>query len=122
VLANRLTADEPRASGGTETGPTPYELLMAALGSCTSMTLAMYARRKGWPLMRVSVNLSQQNIHAADCATCDVTGGSVVRITRDITLEGPLEEAQRVRLLEMAERCPVHRTLAGRLEVVTRLV
>src|SRR3954468_22595194 len=72
IGAHHLTSDEPRAVGGTETGPTPYELLLAALGSCTSMTLGMYARRKGWPLTRVSVSLSQQNVHAADCANCEV--------------------------------------------------
>ena len=119
---HRLTSDEPRAVGGTETGPTPYELLLAALGSCTSMTLAMYARRKAWPLSRVSVALSQQNVHAEDCANCELSSGPSLRIVRDIHLDGPLDEAQRARLLEMADRCPVHRTLAGSFEVITRLV
>ncbi len=117
----RFAADEPAALGGTGSGPTPYQLLMAALGACTSMTVAMYARRKGWPLTRVSVVLSQQNIHAVDCATCDVQTGPALRISREITLDGELDEAQRARLLEMANRCPVHRTLTGSIDMVTRL-
>jgi putative redox protein len=121
VGTHRLRADEPAIVGGTATGPTPYQLLMAALGSCTSMTVAMYARRKQWPLKRVSVRLSHQNIHAVDCASCDVKEGPALRITRELTLEGELDAAQRQRLLEMANRCPVHRTLTGQMDIVTHL-
>jgi len=117
-----LLADEPLSAGGTDTGPDPYALLLAALGACTAMTLRLYAERKDWPLVEVAVRLSQGKILARDCAECETKDDSRIdRITREITLTGPLTEPQRQRLLEIANRCPVHRTLMGPKEIVTRL-
>ena len=119
---HRLVADEPVEAGGTDTGPSPYELLLAALGACTSMTLSMYARRKQWPLETVTVRLQHARIHAQDCAECETKEGMLDRIDREISLTGPLDEAQRERLLEIANRCPVHRTLVSEINIRTRLV
>ena len=117
-----LTSDEPVPSGGTDTGPDPYALLLAALGACTSMTIRMYADRKQWPLEEVRVRLSQGKIHARDCAECETKDDSRIdRITREIVLSGPLTEDQKQRLLEIANRCPVHRTLVGEKQIVTRI-
>jgi uncharacterized OsmC-like protein len=117
-----LTADEPVPSGGTDTGPDPYALILAALGACTSMTLRLYADRKQWPLEGITVRLSQQKIHARDCAECETKDDTRIdRIMREISLTGPLTEAQRQRLLEIANRCPVHRTLIDQKDIVTRL-
>jgi putative redox protein len=118
---HRLTADEPATAGGGDTGPDPYELLLASLGSCTSMTIAFYARRKQWPLEAVTVRLRHAKIHAADCAECETREGRIDRIERDIELTGPLSAEQRQRLLEMADRCPVHRTLKSEVDIRTRL-
>jgi len=117
-----LAADEPVEVGGTDTGPGPYDLLLAALGSCTSMTVAMYARRKEWPLETVRVRLRHLRIHAADCETCETKVGWLDRIERDIELVGSLDEAQRARLVDIADKCPVHRTLTSELVIRTRLV
>ena len=106
-----LVADEPESLGGTDAGPTPYDYLLAALGGCTAMTLRLYADRKGWPLESVTVRLSQERIHAKDCGECEAEEGRIDRIEREIELEGPLDEKQRQRLLEIADMCPVHRTL-----------
>jgi uncharacterized OsmC-like protein len=120
--SHRLHADEPASAGGTDTGPSPYDLLLAALGACTSMTVGMYARRKGWPLEEVTVHLRHAKIHAVDCAECETKEGMLDRIERDIHLTGPLTEEQRSRLLEIANKCPVHRTLKSEIDIKTREV
>ena len=119
--SHRFVADEPVRVGGTDKGPNPYELLLSALGACTSMTLHMYAKHKKWPLERVAVELRHDRIHAADCADCEKEDGQIDRIERELELDGPLDEAQRTRLLEIADRCPVHRTLMNEKQIVTRL-
>jgi putative redox protein len=117
-----FTADEPVAAGGGDTGPDPYQLLLAALGACTSMTVTMYARRKQWPLTRIRVQLSHSKIWTQDCAHCDTREGRLDRIHRSIDLEGDLSADQRKRLVEIAEKCPVHRTLRSEIDIVTRLI
>lgn len=123
ILANghALVADEPASVGGTNTGPTPYDLLAAALGACTSMTLRMYADRKDWPLTAATVRVRHRKIHAADCDHCEENTAKIDHLDREVYLEGPLDEAQQARLLEIANRCPVHRTLEGDIVVETRL-
>ena len=117
-----MVADEPVEVGGGGTGPGPYEFLLAALGSCTSMTIRMYAARKNWPLQRVSVLLRHSRVHAQDCADCETKVGLVDRIERDITLEGQLTDEQRARLMEIADKCPVHRTLTSEISIKTRQI
>jgi putative redox protein len=121
VGGHRLTGDEPISDGGTDTGPNPYELLLAALGACTSITLAMYARRKQWPLEAVTVRLRHSRIHGADCEQCETTPGLLDHIDCDVELTGVLSEEQQVRLLEMAGKCRVHRTLTSEIHIQTRL-
>jgi uncharacterized OsmC-like protein/fermentation-respiration switch protein FrsA (DUF1100 family) len=117
---HRLLADEPAAVGGLGSGLTPYDLLLAALGACTSMTLRLYAERKALPLERVSVMLRHQRIHATDCANCETQEGMLDRIDRTVRLDGDLDDDQRRRLLEIADKCPVHRTLTSEVEIRTR--
>jgi putative redox protein len=118
---HHLLADEPVAAGGNDSGPSPYEYLNAGLGACTAMTLRLYADQKGLPLTGVTVTLSHAKIHAADCATCETREGKIDRIERTIALEGPLDDAQRARLIEIADKCPVHRTLTSEVEIRTAL-
>jgi putative redox protein len=113
-----LLIDEPASVGGDGAGPDPYTLLLAALGGCISMTVTLYARRKNWPLERVTVRLRQQRIHADDCVECsDSAEGFVHRIERSVTVEGELTEEQRTRLQEIAHKCPVHKTLTSEIVV-----
>jgi putative redox protein len=115
---HQFIADEPRPIGDDE-GPTPYDLLLAALGACTSMTVRMYADRKGWPLQHVRVTLRHKRVHAEDCAECETTKGWIHHIDRDIELAGDLDETQRERLLQIAERCPLHQTLISEVRIAT---
>jgi uncharacterized OsmC-like protein/fermentation-respiration switch protein FrsA (DUF1100 family) len=119
---HRLAADEPVGAGGSNLGPNPYDYLLAGLGACTSMTLRLYADHKKWPLEKVSVRLSHEKIHAEDCADCETKEGKIDRIEREIELQGPLDVTQRQRLLEIAEKCPVHRTLHSEIKIVSNLV
>lgn len=119
---HRLVADEPTDLGGDEAGPAPHEFVLAGLGACTAMTLKMYAARKQWPLEHVSVHLTRRKVKAADCPDCHTTEGEVEEMTREITLEGPLDAEMRARLLEIANRCPVHRTLTGEIKIRSTLV
>lgn len=113
-----LVTDEPLSADGEDAGPDPYTLLLAALGSCISMTTTLYAKRKNWPLERVIVRLRQERIHAADCVECTRTSeGYVQRIQRSVTFEGNLDEEQRARLQEIAHKCPVHKTLTSEIAI-----
>ncbi len=118
---HRLTADEPEPIG-TDTGPSPYDFLLAGLGACTSMTVRMYAERKKWPLQKVTVTLRHSRIHAQDCADCDTAIGQVDRIERVIRFDGELDDGQRQRLSDIADKCPVHRTLHSEVIIDTIVV
>jgi putative redox protein len=120
VGPHRLIADEPSTAGGDDTGPGPYDYLLAALGACTSMTLRLYADRKALPLDRVAVTLRHNRIHAEDCAECETKSGMVDQIEREIAMEGALDPEQRGRLMDIADKCPVHRTLTSEIRIVTR--
>jgi putative redox protein len=117
--AHRLIADEPVNVGGLDSGPGPYDLLLAALGACTSMTLRLYADRKKLPLTRVQVRLRHGRIYATDCAECETKEGMIDRIERVITLQGDLDASERARLMDMADKCPVHRTLKSEIDIRT---
>jgi uncharacterized OsmC-like protein len=124
ILANGhpLVADEPEAVGGTNAGPSPYDLLVAGLGACTAMTLHMYARHKQWPLESTLVRLRHKKVHAKDCGDCETQGNvKIDHIDRELELTGALDDSQRQRLLEIANRCPVHRSLESEVHVATRL-
>lgn len=118
---HEFVADEPEKHGGENTGPNPYQLLLAGLGACTTMTLRMYADRKGWPLMETLVELRHSRVHASDCADCESTEGKIDVIERRISLSGDLSEEQRQRLLEIADRCPVSKTLTSEIKVRSEL-
>ena len=118
---HQLMSDEPKSVGGQDLGPSPYDLLLMALGACTSMTLRMYARQKQLALDDVEVRLRHEHIHANDCEHCEESSGKIERITRELTLRGDLTDAQRQRLVEIADRCPVHRTLENRPRIETTL-
>ena len=120
VGPHRLIADEPVSAGGEDTGPGPYDYLLAALGACTSMTMRLYADRKTLPLDRVTVMLRHSKIHAEDCAECETKVGMLDQIERDIAMEGALDAEQRQKLMEIADKCPVHRTLTSEIRIVTR--
>ncbi|HLN99261.1 MAG TPA: OsmC family protein [Pyrinomonadaceae bacterium] len=114
----KLVTDEPLEAGGEDAGPDPYTLLLAALGSCISMTATLYARRKAWPLERVTVRLRQERIHARDCVECSHTTADYVhRIERAVSFEGDLTEEQRARLQEIVHKCPVHKTLTSEIVI-----
>jgi uncharacterized OsmC-like protein len=117
--AHHLIADEPVKAGGLDSGPGPYDLLLAALGACTSMTLRLYAEQKKLPLTRVEVRLRHDRIYADDCAECETKAGLIDHIERVITLEGDLDAKQRARLMEIADKCPVHRTLKSEVDIRT---
>ena len=119
VGKHRFLADEPEAAGGRDTGPGPYDLLLAALGACTSMTIRLYADRKQIPLARTVVRLRHEKIYAADCATCETKEGKIDHIDREISFEGEFDAATRTRLLEIADKCPVHRTLTSEVDIRT---
>ena len=121
VGRHRITGDEPLSSGGSDTGPDPYGFLLAALGSCISITVGMYARRKQWPLDAVTVRLRHSRMHAADCEQCETTEALLDHIDCDVEFTGALTEQQRVRMLEIADKCPVHRTLVSAIRIRTRL-
>jgi uncharacterized OsmC-like protein len=122
-----VIADEPDAAGGDDLGPTPYELLLASLGACTAMTLRLYADRKQWPLDGVRIRLNHERVYQADCDDCATDGATpagarIERITREIELLGPLDDAQRARIMEIAAKCPIHRTLQAAPRIVDVLV
>ena len=117
VNGHVAVADEPTNFGGTDAGPTPYDYLLGALGACTAMTVRMYADRKGWPLESVTVRLAHDRIHAEDCESCETKKGRIDRVQHEIELTGSLDDAQREKLLEIAEKCPVRRTLTSEVLV-----
>lgn len=114
---HHLQADEPAGVGGSGAGPDPYDFLLAGLGACTSMTVGLYARRKGWPLEDITVSLRHSRIHAKDCEECLTKGGMLDRIEVDISLTGSLTAEQRSKLMEAASHCPVHRTLTSEVNI-----
>jgi putative redox protein len=118
---HHLKADEPKDAGGADTGPSPYDLLLASLGACTTITLRMYADRKQWNVTNIQVRLSHQKIHASDCAECQHKEGKIDHITRVIEIEGELSSEQRTRMLEIANKCPVHQTLTSATHITSML-
>jgi putative redox protein len=117
---HEMVADEPVTVGGQDSGPGPYDFVLAGLGACTSMTMRMYADRKSLPVERITVTLKHSKIHAADCAECETREGMLDQIDRVISIEGNLDDDQRKRLMEIADKCPVHRTLTSEIRIVTK--
>ena len=117
-VGHTLTTDEPRTLGGDDAGPDPYTLLLAALGSCISMTVNLYARRQQWPVESVTVRLRQNRMHAKDCEECNDKEGFIHRIERSVTVTGVLSDEQRARLQEIAHKCPVHKTLTSKIVIM----
>ena len=122
IGSHELFADEPASYGGTDSGPSPYDLILAALGACTSMTIGLYARKRSWPLEKITVSLRHFKIHARDCDDCETKEGRVDRIELEIHLDGALTDEQRARLMEIADKCPVHQTLTSEINIKTRAV
>ena len=122
IGSHHLTADEPVSFGGSDTGSSPYDLILAALGACTSMTIGLYARKRKWPLENITVSLRHSKIHAADCEECETKEGRIDRIELDIYLDGALTDEQRAKLMEIAEKCPVHQTLTSEINIKSRAV
>ena len=122
IGSHQLTADEPVSFGGTDSGPSPYDLILAALGSCTSMTIGLYARKRTWPVEKIAVSLWHTKIHAKDCDDCETKEGRIDRIEMEIHIDGGLSDEQRAKLMEIAEKCPVHQTLTSEINIKTRTV
>ena len=122
VGSYNLTADEPVSYGGTDSGPSPYDLILAALGSCTSMTIGLYARKRSWPVEKISVSLWHSKIHAKDCDDCETKEGRIDRIEMEIHLDGSLTDEQRAKLMEVAGKCPIHQTLTHEINIKSRAV
>jgi putative redox protein len=122
VGSHEVYADEPVSFGGTDSGPSPYDLLLAALGSCTSMTIGFYARKRRWPLENITVSLRHSKIHAIDCEECETKEGKIDRIELDIQMTGSLTAEQRTKLMEIAGKCPVHQTLTSEINIKSRLI
>jgi putative redox protein len=117
---HHFVADEPLSVGGGDAGPDPYDYLLAALGVCTSMTIGLYARRNRMALENITVSLSHSRIYAADCEECETKEGMLDRIDVEVELTGPLTPAQHAKLMEVAEKCPVHRTLTSEINIRLR--
>src|ERR1700736_1386663 len=117
-----LNADQPRPVGATDPGSSPYDLLLAALGACTSMTIGLYARKRGWPLEKITVSLRHSKIHAKDCEECETKEGRIDRIELEVHFDGALTDEQRAKLMEIAEKCPVHQTLTSEINIKSRAV
>lgn len=122
VGSHHLTADEPVSYGGTDSGPSPYDLILAALGACTSMTIGLYARKRTWPVEKITVSLWHSKIHAKDCDDCETKDGRIDRIEMEIHLDGALSDEQRAKLMEVAGKCPIHQTLTHEINIKTRAV
>ena len=122
VGAHHLEADEPVSYGGTDSAPTPYDFILAALGSCTSMTIGLYARKRSWPVEKITVSLWHSKIHAMDCDDCETKEGRIDRIEMEIHIDGALTDEQRTKLMEIAGKCPIHQTLTHEINIKTRAV
>ena len=122
VGVHHLEADEPVSYGGTDSAPTPYDFILAALGSCTSMTIGLYARKRSWPVEKITVSLWHSKIHAMDCDDCETKEGRIDRIEMEIHIDGTLTDEQRAKLMEVAGKCPIHQTLTHEINIKTRAV